>query len=89
MRISIEEKLLGNTLGQEVEKCLRCRGQVRCDVLTDFSLKFTRQKLVNFRDKDSHLRNELDKSLRHKDDTIVLSKCSTFADDVSDLCGDL
>ena len=59
------------------------------DILTDVSLEFTSQKLIDFRDKHGHLRNELDETFGYKNDTIVFAELSTSCNDVSDLIGDL
>ena len=60
-----------------------------CDVFANVAIKLAADELVDFRDQDSHLRDELDETLRHEDDTIVLSQLSALDDDVSDLGGDL
>ena len=89
MRVSIEEELLGDAIRENVEESLAGVCQVSTNVLTDISLKFTRDKFVDLRNENSHLRNELDKSFRHEDDTVVLSKLSTTTNDVSDVGSDL
>ena len=73
VRVSIEEELLGDTHRQYVEKGLASDCQVFADVLSDIALKFTRDKFVDLSNENSHLRYKLDKSLRHEDDSVVLS----------------
>ena len=88
MRVSVEEELLGDAHRENVEESLADVCQVGTYILTDISLKFTREKLVDLRNENSHFRNELDKSLGHEDDTVVLSTLSTTTNDVSDILGD-
>ena len=88
MRVSVEEELLGDAHRENVEESLADVCQVGTYILTDISLKFTREKLVNLRNENSYLRNELDKSLGYEDDTVVLSTLSTTTNDVSDILGD-
>ena len=88
MRVSVEKELLGDAHRENVEESLADVCQVCTNVLTDISLKFTRDKLVDLRNENSHFRNELDKSLGYEDDTVVLSTLSTTTNDVSDILGD-
>ena len=88
MRVSVEKELLGDAHRENVEESLADVCQVGTNVLTDISLKFTRDKLVDLRNENSHFRNELDKSFWHEDDTVVLSTLSTTTNDVSDILGD-
>lgn len=59
------------------------------DVVTNFTLELTRDQFVDFRNQDGHLWNEFNKTLRHENDTIVLSHLSSLADDVCDIGCDL
>ena len=59
------------------------------DVVTNFTLELARDQLVDFRNQDSHLWNEFNETLRHENDTIVLSHRCSLADDVSDIGCDL
>ena len=89
MRISVEQELLRDTLWQELEKCGGRLSQVARDVFADVSLKLTADELVNLSDQDGHLRDELDESLRHEDDTVVLAELSTLHDNVCHLGSNL
>ena len=89
MRVSVEEELLGDAIWENVEEGLAGVCQVCTNILTDISLKFTREKFVDLSNENSHLRNELDKSFGYEDDTVVLSKLSTTTNDVSDVGSDL
>lgn len=64
---------------------MRSECEVFDDILTDISFKLPGHQLVDFRNEDCHFGNELDKSLWNENDSVVLSKRGTLANDVSDL----
>jgi len=87
--VSIEEELLRDALGQEVEKSLRRESEVLHNKVADITLELARNKLIDLADEDCDFGNELDETLGHKNDTVVLSKLGALADNVGDLRGDL
>ena len=90
MRISVEQELVGDGVGQEVEEGLGSEAQVLGDVLSEVAGNVgLGNKFVNFLNKISHLGNELNEALGHQNNTVVLSKFSAFNDDVSNLGSDL
>lgn len=89
VRISVKEKLLRDALRQEVEEGLRGHREVAYHIVADITLKWARKQIVDLVDEDSHLWNELNEALWHKDDTVVLAKLGSLADDVGDILRDL
>jgi hypothetical protein len=81
--VSVKQELILNGFGKEIEEYLRGFGEVRLDMFSNAIWIWHRNYLVNFLNKNLDFRNELDKTLWDKDNTILLVTLSSLTDDIS------
>ena len=89
MWVSVEQELVLDGFGKEVEEFPRSLREVSLDMFSNSRRKWLRDDLIDFLDKDVHLGDELDEAFRHKDHTILLLALISLAYDVGELIGDL
>lgn len=89
MRVAIEQQLVADRLGEEVEQRLRGNSQVLLDVAANVAFEGLGEQLVDFGNKNRHLGNELNQTLGYQKDTVVLANVRASHDNVSDLLRDL
>jgi hypothetical protein len=65
MRVSIQEQLVTNRLGEEVEESLGFKAEMVLDKFSDVTLMRLCKDFIDFLDELLHLRNELNQSLWH------------------------
>ena len=82
MWVSVEQELVLDGFWKEVEEFPRGLREISLDMFSNGRRKWLRYDLIDLLDKNVDLRNELDESLRHKDDTILLLALISLADDV-------
>ena len=89
MRVSVEQELVLDGFGKEVEEFPRGLREVSLNVLSNSRRKWLRDDLIDLLDKDVDLGDELDEAFRHQDHTILLLALISLAYDVGELIGDL
>jgi len=89
VRVSIEKELLRDALWQEVKERTRSYREVADDIVADISFKFFGNEIIDLVNQHGHLRNKLDQTLRHENNSVILAKLGSLADDVGHMLGDL
>lgn len=89
MWVSIEKQLTRNGFWKRLEKLLVLWRESVQDVFLDLTFEFNGKDLINLLDEQTHLWDELDETLWHKDHTVVLASVRSLTNDFNNLIGDV